>query len=73
MEQEINAIYTSLENNNDDIDIHIKALKSAMAKSGAKEAVFDPTRLVQSNREGRKRMQSYFKKRGVKVTFKSEK
>ena len=30
---------------------------------------FDPTKLVQSNREGRKRMKAYFRQRGVIVRF----
>ena len=38
----IDNIYTSLRENNADIDVHIAALKAAMAKEGAKEAVFDP-------------------------------
>jgi len=71
MQNEIEAIYTALENDNEDLEIKIKALKEAMKKDGAKEAAFDPDRLVQGNREGRKRMQSVFKKRGVKVVFKS--
>lgn len=69
VDQTIEAIYTALENDNDEIDARIKDLKSALAAEGVKEAIFDASRLVQSNREGRKRMQSYFKKRGVKVVF----
>ena len=65
------AIYTSLDNDNEDIDMHIANLKEAMATDGAKEAVFKAERLVQGNRAGRKMMQSYFKKRGVKVSFES--
>ncbi|MCX8509113.1 MAG: ferrochelatase, partial [Rhodobacteraceae bacterium] len=52
-----------------DEDAHIAALKLAMTAEGAKEAVFDATKLAQNNRQGRKLMQSYFKKRGVAVTF----
>lgn len=63
------AIYTSLANDNEDIDIHINNLKSAMKAEGLKEAEFEPERLSQNNRSGRKMMQSYFKKRGVKVVF----
>lgn len=63
------AIYTSLMNGNEDIDVHIQNLKAAMAEEGSKEAVFEPGRLSQNNRSGRKMMQSYFKKRGVNVTF----
>ena len=63
------AIYTSLERDNEDIDLHIANLKAAMAAEDAKEAVFKTERLVQGNRAGRKMMQAYFKKRGVKVVF----
>lgn len=63
------AIYASLINDNEDLDFHIANLKSAMAAEGQKEAVFEPERLAQNNREGRKMMQAYFKKRGVKVSF----
>ncbi len=69
--QAIENIYTSLHNNNDEIDAHIAALKAAMAAEGVKEAVFDPARLAQSNRQGRKMMESYFSKRGVKIGFKA--
>ena len=65
------AIYTSLEQDNLDIDLHIANLKAAMAADGAKEAVFEAEKLSQNNRAGRKMMQSYFKKRGVKVSFSS--
>ena len=71
IETAIEAIYESMVNDNQDIDLHIKTLKDALTKAGQKEALFDPSKLVQNNREGRKRMQSYFKKRGVKVVFKS--
>ena len=65
----IDNIYASLKANNEDIDTHIAALKAAMAREGAKEAVFDPARLAQNNRQGRKTMHSYFKKRGGAVGF----
>ncbi len=69
VEQSIEAIYTALENDNEDIDARIRDLKVALKEEGLKEANFDASRLVQGNREGRKRMQSYFKKRGVLVAF----
>lgn len=69
VEQALENIYGSLENNNDNIDSHIVALKTTLAANGQKEAVFQPSRLAQNNRQGRKLMQSYFKKRGVIVTF----
>ena len=65
------AIYTSLNNDNEDIDLHIATLKAALAEAGEKQAEFEPTRLNQNNRAGRKMMQAYFKKRGVTVVFKS--
>lgn len=65
------AIYHSLVNDNEDIDQHIAALKTALREAGEKTAIFDPTRLYQNNRQGRKIMQSYFKKHGVIVEFKT--
>ncbi len=69
LEDATEAIYTSLERDNEDIDLHIDNLKAALVNAGKKEAVFTPERLSQNNRAGRKMMQSYFKKRGVKVSF----
>ncbi len=71
LNQAIEAIYTSLANNNEDLDQHIANLKTSMAEAGEKVAVFEPGRLAQNNRAGRKMMESYFKKRGVKVAFSS--
>jgi len=62
-------IYTSLKDGNVDLDSHIAALRAAMARESIKEAVFDPARIAQNNRQGRKLMQSYFRKRGVAVSF----
>lgn len=62
-------IYASLRADNADIDAHIATLKAALAREGIKQAVFDPARLAQSNRSGRKLMQAYFRQRGVSVTF----
>lgn len=66
----IDAIYASIRADNADLDSHIAALKAALAREGAKEAVFDPAKLVQNNRQGRKLMQAYFRQRGVTVSFK---
>ncbi|WP_428640971.1 hypothetical protein [Roseibium sp.] len=66
-----NRIYQSLQADNEDIDLHIAALKAALKREGMKEAVLDPVRLVQNNRSGRKLLQAYFRQRGVKVTFAS--
>ena len=69
VEEAKQAVYQSLEADNLDIDLHIANLKAAMASEGVKEATFQPDKLAQNNRSGRKMMQSYFKKRGVKVIF----
>ena len=63
------SIYASLEADKAGIDDHIADLKRAMTREGQKEAVFDPTRLAQNNRQGRKMMQAYFRQKGVKVRF----
>lgn len=65
----IEAIYNSIRNDNEDIDIHIAALKGAMAREGVKEATFETAKLAQPNRQGRKLMQAYFRKKGVDVGF----
>ena len=62
-------IFQSLAADNADLDTHIASLKAALAREGQKEAVFDPARLAQNNRSGRKLMQAYFRQRGVTVTF----
>ncbi|RVJ75205.1 hypothetical protein CN167_14945 [Sinorhizobium medicae] len=65
----INRIYESLQADNADIDTHIATLKAALTREGLKEAVFEPARLVQNNRSGRKLMQAYFRQRGVTVKY----
>lgn len=69
IEQATEAIYTSLDNSNADIDLHIENLKNTMKENEAKEALFKVDRIPVKNREGRKTMQAYFRKRGVKVNF----
>lgn len=68
-EAAVENVYTSIRADNEEIDKHIAALKAAMAREGRKEATFDPTKLVQNNRSGRKLMQAYFRQRGVTVKF----
>ncbi|MDZ7600684.1 MAG: hypothetical protein U1A06_04850 [Hoeflea sp.] len=65
----IDNIYLSIKNDNEELDAHIAALKAVMKREGIKEAVFDPSKLAQSNRQGRKIMQSYFRQKGVTVSF----
>jgi hypothetical protein len=67
--QAVDAIYDAIRNDNKDLDVHIAALKAAMTREGLKEATFETSKLVQPNRQGRKLMQSYFKKKGVAVGF----
>ncbi len=69
IEQVLENIYTSLKNDNEDIDTHIQHLKTAMSETNKTNVEVESARLVQNNRQGRKMMQSYFKKRGVVITF----
>lgn len=69
LEKALEDIYSSLKNDNEDIDARILALKIVMHAQGMKSVEVDPTKLAHPNRQGRKMMQSYFKKRGVVVTF----
>lgn len=63
------AVYASLKDGNRDLDAAIATLRSAMLTENAKTVTFEPGKLAQNNRQGRKLMQSYFRKRGVEVTF----
>ena len=65
----IDNVYGSLRDDNRDIEQHVAALKAALAREGRKEAVLDPGRIAQNNREGRKRLQAYFRQKGVFVSF----
>jgi hypothetical protein len=69
LQQAMQNIYASIADDNRDLDQHIAALRAALAREGQKEAVFDPGRLAQNNRAGRKLMQAYFRQRGVAVVF----
>jgi hypothetical protein len=69
LEKALEDIYTSLRNGNENIDAYILALKIILHGQDMKSVLVDPAKLVQPNREGRKLMQSYFKKRGVIVEF----
>lgn len=69
VEQAIEAIYPLLDARSDELDPQIAVLKAAMKEAGTKEAVFETAKLAQPNRQGRKLMQSYFKKKGVVVSF----
>ena len=60
-------IYSSIHNGNEDLDLHIAALKQAL--NGEKTVTVDAARLVENTRDGRRMMQSYFKRRGIIVNF----
>lgn len=68
-EQALENIYVSLKNNNEGLDAHILALKIALYAKGTKTIAVDTTKIPEPNRQGRKLMQSYFRKRGIEVTF----
>lgn len=69
LKQALDAVHASLDNNNEALDEKIAALKDAMAANGDKQVSMDQTRLPQNNRQGRKMLQTYFKKRGVVVVY----
>jgi hypothetical protein len=67
--QALEAVYTSLHHNNDGLDACIEQLKASLHKAGLTLATIEAGRLPQNNRQGRKMMQTYFKKRGVALAF----
>ncbi len=69
VDEALENVYTAVQNDNDGIDESIAELKLAMKEAGKKTAEIDCTRLVYNNRQGKKLMKSYFKKRGVKIEF----
>ena len=69
LHQTLEAIYSSLQNDNDGLDEHIAALKEIMHAQNVPSAEIDTSRIPQPNRQGRKLMQSYFKQRGVAIHF----
>lgn len=69
LDQALENIYTSMMNNNHQIDAHIVALKDVLKTANTNQVTVDPARLAQSNRQGRKLMQAYFRQRGVIVNF----
>ncbi len=73
VEQALEDVYASLHNNNEGIDQRIIALKIALKAQDMQSIEIDSAKIPQPNRQGRKVMQSYFKKRGVIVTFKDTK
>jgi hypothetical protein len=70
LSEAIDNIYASLKADNKELLEHMTALKAAMAREGVKEAIFDPAKLAQNNRQGRKLMQAFFRQKGIKIDFK---
>jgi len=60
-------IYMSINGNNENLDQYIGDLKKAL--NGGKDVTVDVKRIPVRNRQGRKLMQSVFKKRGILLTF----
>jgi hypothetical protein len=65
----LEQVHAALNDNNAGLDASIATLKAALAAKGEKQVAMDKTRLPQNNRQGRKMLQTYFKKRGVVVVF----
>lgn len=65
----LEAVYTSLHADNEGLDARIVELKTVLHAAGEKSILVEPTKLPQNNRQGRKMLQTYFKKRGVVVEF----
>ncbi len=68
----LDEVHAALNDNNTGLDEKIAALKTALAGAGEKQVKMDQTRLPQNNRQGRKMLQTYFKKRGVIVVYEPE-
>jgi len=69
IKQALEVVHTCLNDNNAGLDKAIEVLKAALAAQGEKSVEMDKERLPQNNRQGRKMLQTYFKKRGVEVTY----
>lgn len=69
VKQALDAVHASLDNNNQGIDAAIAALKQALDANGKKSVAMQKERLPNNSRQGRKMLQTYFKKRGVVVEF----
>lgn len=69
IEQALEAVYTSLNNDNEAIDECISNLRKEMQEEKTTEVAIESVKLPVPNREGRNMLKSYFKKRGVKVKF----
>ena len=69
VKEALEAVHASLNNNNEALDAQIAELKAALHAAGEKTVTMVKERLPQNNRQGRKMLQTYFKKRGVVVEY----
>ena len=69
VKEALEKVHASLDNNNEGLDGLIAELKAAMMAAGEKTVTMVKERLPQNNRQGRKMLQTYFKKRGVVVEY----
>ncbi len=65
----LEQVHRALNDQNVGLDSAITVLKAALYAQSENTVVMDPARLPQNNRQGRKMLQTYFKKRGVLVAF----
>lgn len=65
----LDEVHAALNADNVGLDEKIAALKAALDAKGEKTVTMDQTLLPQNNRQGRKMLQTYFKKRGVSVVY----
>ena len=69
VKEALENVHAALNNNNEALDARIAELKAAMVAAGEKTVTMVKERLPQNNRQGRKMLQTYFKKRGVMVEY----
>lgn len=65
----LDEVHAALNANNEGLDEKIANLRAALDAKGEKTVTMDQTLLPQNNRQGRKMLQTYFKKRGVTVVY----
>ncbi len=67
--QALENVHACLNADNVGLDDAIAVLKKALMEKGEKKILVKKERLPNNNRQGRKMMQTYFRKRGVEVEF----
>jgi hypothetical protein len=65
----LEPVYTALNADNEGLEPAIGGLKIALDAAGTKAVTMEKDKLVHNNRQGRKLLQSYFRKRGIEVSF----